>query len=165
MNLEMRIYMGAGCQKSKDNRQSQGISQYYFFKLKIILNVIYLDRNVNIYRSSFQNKEAIAQRCSVKNALFEILQNSQESTYARVSFLIKLQPETLLKKKLWHRCFPPNFAKFQRTPFLTEHLRWLLLKIIINIYEVLTSNIYIWTFMYVYKTASSFNVKGTLMQI
>ena len=26
-----------------------------------------------------------------------------------------------------HRCFPPKFAKFQRTHFFTEHLRWLLL--------------------------------------
>ena len=25
---------------------------------------------------------------------------------------------TLLKKRLWHRCFPVNFAKFLRTPFL-----------------------------------------------
>ena len=25
---------------------------------------------------------------------------------------------TLLKKRLWHRCFPVNFAKFPRTPFL-----------------------------------------------
>ena len=33
----------------------------------------------------------------------------------------------LLKKILWHRCFPVNFVKFLRTPFLTEHLRWLLL--------------------------------------
>ena len=31
------------------------------------------------------------------------------------------------KKRLWHRCFPVNFAKFLRTSFLTEHLRWLLL--------------------------------------
>ena len=30
---------------------------------------------------------------------------------------------TLLKKRLWHRCFPVNFAKFLRTPSLTEHLR------------------------------------------
>ena len=35
--------------------------------------------------------------------------------------------ETLLKKRLWHRCFPVNFAKFLRTPFLIEHLWWLLL--------------------------------------
>ena len=37
-------------------------------------------------------------------------------------FLIKLQaldlrPATLLKKRLWRRCFPVNFAKFLRTPF------------------------------------------------
>ena len=32
-----------------------------------------------------------------------------------------------LKKRLWHRCFPVNFAKFLRTHFLTEHLWWLLL--------------------------------------
>ena len=28
-----------------------------------------------------------------------------------------LRPATLLKKRLWHRCFPANFAKFLRTPF------------------------------------------------
>ena len=38
-----------------------------------------------------------------------------------------LRPATLLKKRLWHRCFPVNFAKFLRTIFLTERLRWLLL--------------------------------------
>ena len=34
---------------------------------------------------------------------------------------------TLLKKRLWHRCFPVNFAKLLRTFFLIEQLRWLLL--------------------------------------
>ena len=38
-----------------------------------------------------------------------------------------LRPATLFKKRLWHRCFPVNFAKFLKTPFLTEHLLWLLL--------------------------------------
>ena len=36
-----------------------------------------------------------------------------------------LRPATLLKNSLWHRCFPANFAKFPRTPFLTEHLQCL----------------------------------------
>ena len=27
-----------------------------------------------------------------------------------------LRPATLLKKRLWHRCFPVNFEKFLRTP-------------------------------------------------
>ena len=73
--------------------------------------------------------EAVVQRCSVKKVFLEISQNSQENNCARVSFLIKLQarPATLLKKKLWHSCFPVNFVKFLRTPFYKEHLWWLLL--------------------------------------
>ena len=35
--------------------------------------------------------EVDVQRCSVKKVFLEILQNSQENTCARVSFLIKLQ--------------------------------------------------------------------------
>ena len=35
--------------------------------------------------------EAAVQRCSVKKVFFELLQNSQENTCARVSFLITLQ--------------------------------------------------------------------------
>ena len=46
-----------------------------------------------------------------------------------------LQPATSLKKKLWHRCFPVNFAKFLKTPTLTEHLWWLLLFVSANIYR------------------------------
>ena len=94
--------------------------------------------------------------------LLGILQNSQENTFARGSFLIKLQavrqlmrqsftwmffiilheickkpPEMFLGilqnsqentfARAWQRCFPVNFVKFLRTPFLTEHLWWLLL--------------------------------------
>ena len=39
-----------------------------------------------------------------------------------------LRPATLLKKRLWHRCFPVSFEKFLRTPFCIEHLWWLFLK-------------------------------------
>ena len=42
-------------------------------------------------------------------------QNSLENTCARVSFLIK---KRLLEKRLWQRCFPVNFSKFLRTPFI-----------------------------------------------
>ena len=41
--------------------------------------------------------------------------------------LAALRPATLLKKRLSHRRFPVNFAKFLRTPLLTEHLWWLIL--------------------------------------
>ena len=68
-------------------------------------------------------------RCSLKKGVLKNFANSQESTCVRVSFLIKLQagPAFLLKKRLWHMCFPVNFAKFLRTPSFKEHLRWLLL--------------------------------------
>ena len=42
-------------------------------------------------------------------------------------FFAGLRPATLLKERFWHRCFPVNFVKFLRTPFLKEHLWWLLL--------------------------------------
>ena len=38
-----------------------------------------------------------------------------------------LRPVTLLKRRLWHRCFPVNFVKFLRTPFLQNTSRRLLL--------------------------------------
>ena len=70
--------------------------------------------------------------CSVKKVFLETLQNSQENTCARVSFnlfnlFLSFRPATLLKMRLWRTCFPVNFAKFLRTPFLTERPRWLLL--------------------------------------
>ena len=106
-----------------------------FWRSIIIIQIQKLWLNCQVYRSSrpevFCNK-----------ILLEISQYSQESTCARVSFLIKLQasdlcqslffnkvvglrPAALLKMRLWHRCFPVNFATFLKTPFLTEHLWWL----------------------------------------
>ena len=38
-----------------------------------------------------------------------------------------LRPATLLKKRLWHRCFPVNFTKFLKTPFLQNTFGRLLL--------------------------------------
>ena len=59
---------------------------------------------------------------SIKKVFLKILQNSQGNNCARVSFLTKLQAySTLLKKRLWHRCFPVNFTKFSRTSLFTEH--------------------------------------------
>ena len=61
----------------------------------------------------------------VKKVSLEILQKSQKNTCAKVSFLIELQ--AFIKKRLWHRCFPVNFAQFLRTPYTIKQLWWLLL--------------------------------------
>ena len=58
----------------------------------------------------------------VKKLFLEISQNLQEHTCTSVSFLIKL---TLLKKSSGTGVF---LLIFLRTPFLKEHLRWLLLE-------------------------------------
>ena len=49
-----------------------------------------------------------------------VTQNSQENTCARVTEKIKhrLRPAALLNRRFRHRCFPVNFVKFSRTPFL-----------------------------------------------
>ena len=67
--------------------------------------------------------EVVSQSCPVKNALVKISQNSYKNICARVSFLIELQapslrPVFLFIKRLWHRCFPRNFDRFLRKPFL-----------------------------------------------
>ena len=77
----------------------------------------------------FSNKktEAIARRCSCEKEKFAKL----TGTHMCQSFsLIKSQAElfNFIKKRLWHRPFPVNFAKILRTPSFIEHLCWLLLK-------------------------------------
>ena len=60
-------------------------------------------------------------RRSIQRVFLKISQNLQENACDRIFFLNKvgdLRAATLLKKRLWHRCFPVNFAKFLKTPFL-----------------------------------------------
>ena len=93
------------------------------------------------------NTEAVARRCFVKKVFLNISQSSQENTCVRVPFVIKLQAWSLkstssLKERLWYRCFPVNL----RTPFLTEHLRWLLLWTVVTVaylvyYDTLLQNV------------------------
>ena len=104
---------------------------YIFFKqfLKGISEIIGTFRGRFIFQIVGLFSEAVARRCYVKKVFREISQNSQESTCVRVSVLISRRSEaaTLLKKRTWHTCFPVNFGKFLRTPFIMEHLWWLLL--------------------------------------
>ena len=56
----------------------------------------------------------------------EILQNSQESTCDRVSFLIKLQASALsafIKKESLTQVFSCEFCEISKNTFFTEHFR------------------------------------------
>ena len=95
----------------KDDDLQISCKSEYFWEWEIVSTLWYA-----------QITEWVARKCSIKKVFLESLQNIQKNTCTRVS-----KSATLLKKRLWQRCFPVNFAKFLRTPFLTEHLRWLFL--------------------------------------
>ena len=80
------------------------------------------------------------QRCFVRKG---VLRNfvKLKGKYLRQSlFLNKVTgrgPATLLKKRLWHRCFSVNFVKFLRTPFYrTPLVAAFKVYVNIHIYEV-----------------------------
>ena len=88
----------------------KGILSFIF---EIFLPVNIRLKNATLKHFQYCNGSSRPEVFSAKKLFLEILQNSQEITCARVSFLI-------------HRCFPGNFAKFLRTPFFIGQL-WLLL--------------------------------------
>ena len=65
----------------------------------------------SVFRKKLLHVRSSHLRCSRKKILLKILQNSQETTCAGVSFLMQMQI-TLLKKRLRHWCFAVNFRKF-----------------------------------------------------
>ena len=81
------------------------------------------------------------QRCSViKGVLRNFAKFTGKHLCQGLFFnqVVDLRPTTLLKKRLWHRYFPVNFAKFLKKPFFTEHLWWLLLALNLGIFKPLT---------------------------
>ena len=70
-------------------------------------------------------------KCSVRQGVLEISQNSQENTCARVFFLITLQAQAckFIKIETLAQVFFCEFAEFLRTSFLKNSSGCLLLKI------------------------------------
>ena len=64
--------------------------------------------------------EAAVPRCSSRSVF--LLPPALESLFNRAA---DLQACNLIKKRLKHRCFPVNTAKFLRTAFFIGHLWWL----------------------------------------
>ena len=71
-------------------------------------------QQLSLHRSSHR-------RCSVKKS---VIRNFAKFTRKHLcqsiffNIVAGLRPATVLKERLWHRCFPMSFAKFLRTPFL-----------------------------------------------
>ena len=76
------------------------------------------------------------QRCSVKKGVLGNFATFTGKHLCQSLFFNKvggLRPAALSKKTLWHRCFPVNFEKFQRTPFLQKSSGRLYLSVIFAI--------------------------------
>ena len=86
-----------------------------------------------VFRSSLP--ELLYKNCVLRNlAKFTWKHLCQSLFFNNVA---GLRSATLLKKRLWHRCFPVNFAIFLRnfvTSFVTEH-RWLVLCFLMQSHE------------------------------
>ena len=102
-----------------------------FYKIGVLKNFAYqkpatlLKRRLRCrcFRSSHQ-------RCSISKGVLRNFSKLTGKHLCQSLFFNKvagLWPATLLKKRIWQRCFPVGFEKFLRTPFLqntfsTEHL-------------------------------------------
>ena len=98
----------------------------YEFFLKI--NCFLLEKTLKCFNIQFRSSH-LEVLCK-KGVLRNFPKFTGKHLCQSVFFLMWFEAEAynFILKKLWHRC-SENFAKFLRTPFLTEHLQWLLLKI------------------------------------
>ena len=78
------------------------------------------------YKDSMEPPEVFYEKGVLRNFIkFTGKHLSQSVFFNKVT---DLGPATLFKKRLCHRCFPANFAKFIRTPFLQKTSDSLLMK-------------------------------------
>ena len=70
--------------------------------------------SIAIYRSSHR-------RYSVRKGVLRNFAKVTGKYLCQSLYFNKVRPATLLKQRLWRRCFPMNFAKFLRTPFFAKH--------------------------------------------
>ena len=76
----------------------------------------------------------ISQPCQFSHVCYCQKQSPRDVLLKRCSQKFrKIQRKTPVPERLWHRCFPVNFAKFLRKPFFTEHLQRLFLYCKVNL--------------------------------
>ena len=113
------------CLTTKGNLTSINCSKKY-----LQLDYDVTSDSLKCYFCEHQNSLVAVKAEQSKEDIFLDKGPNTEAVGRMCSLSCSLRPSTLLKKRLWYRCLPVNFAKFLRTPFLIVHLRWLLLLII-----------------------------------
>ena len=85
---------------------------------------------ISLVENQCLRSEAAVRRYSSQVGALKSYAIFTEKHLRRILFIVKFQsfrPATLLKRNSNLRCFPVSIAKFLRTAFFIEHLRWLLL--------------------------------------
>ena len=95
---------------------------FLFWTIDYHVKTFFSENNSYVKKS---HKFTFTQKLSRKHSLKSF--KSEERYKSLFNKTCNFRPATLLKKRLWHMCFPVSFTKFLRTPFFIEHLRWLLL--------------------------------------
>ena len=75
--------------------------------------------------------------------LFEVWYERNENFLFQHKLPSGLKSCNFIKKRLQHRCFPVNIAKYLRTSFFTEHIRWLFCALNEWIFYIRTSLLYV----------------------
>ena len=125
----------------------------YFFKtisiyFNLILILVTRDFAIILYTLPYEVYRSSHQRCSIITGVLRNFAKFTGKNLCPSLFFNKvagLRPATLLKNRLWHRCFPVNFAKFLRTTFLQNTSGRLLLSLwsfVCNLQKFKTSGIF-----------------------
>ena len=113
----------------------------YLFNYLMCFNTLTLEPQMSLMKENFFYKKlpfllvALTDFVSKKEivGLIFLLTSWSKHTASYLLYVVQdnhgLRPATLSKKRLWHKCFPVNFAKFLRTPLFTDLLRWLLFEL------------------------------------
>ena len=108
-------------------------------KIDMWLTPFYMWHSVVFWVKGFDDSFSIErinhQRCSVRKGVLRNFTKFTGKHLFQSLFLNKvagLRSATLLKKRIWHRCFPENFAQFVRTPFLQNTSGRLVLNTVTN---------------------------------
>ena len=95
--------------------------------------------NIQIYFAVSTSRNSCPEVFCKKGVLRNIAKLTGKHLYQSLFFnkVAGLSAATLLKKRLWHKCFPVNFAQFLETSFFIEYLWWLLLNQAWRIFHLL----------------------------
>ena len=102
----------------------------FVMSLEPILKFIRLCGKESICKKLLPAKTSSHRRFSIRKGVLRNFAKFTGKHQCQSLFFNKLaglRPATLLKRRLWHRCFPMNFSKFLTTPFLQNTSERLLL--------------------------------------